>query len=73
MNLATGEGYSVLEVIQKAESVSGNKINYDLIGRRPGDPDTVLATSNKALALLKWKPEYSDLETLIRSAWEVYK
>ena len=73
VNLATGEGHSVLEVIQKAESVSANKINYDVIGRRPGDPDTVLATSNKAFALLKWKPEYSDLETLIRSAWEVYK
>ena len=47
VNLATGEGHSVLEVIQKAGSVSGNKITYEVIGRRPGDPDTVLAMSNK--------------------------
>ena len=73
VNLATGDGHSVLDVIHKAIEVSGNNIPYDIVERRTGDPGTVLAVSKKAFKLLNWTPGYSDLDTLIRSAWEVYR
>ncbi|SUZ97294.1 uncharacterized protein METZ01_LOCUS50148, partial [marine metagenome] len=73
VNLATGDGHSVLDVIHKTIEVSGNDIPYDIVGRRTGDPGTVLAVSKKAFALLNWSPGHSDLDTLIRSAWEVYR
>jgi len=73
VNLATGNGHSVLDVIHKTIEVSGNDIPYDIVGRRTGDPGTVLAVSKKAFALLNWSPGHSDLDTLIRSAWEVYR
>jgi UDP-glucose 4-epimerase len=73
VNLATGDGHSVLDVIHKTIEVSGNDIPYDIVGRRTGDPGTVLSVSKKAFALLNWSPGHSDLDTLIRSAWEVYR
>jgi len=73
VNLATGEGHSVLDVIQKTKSVTGKEIAYQIVGRRAGDPDKVIAVSNKAEEVLKWSPNYSDLDTLIKSTWEVYK
>jgi len=73
INLATGEGHSVLDVINKAKEVTGNEILFEIVGRRDGDPATVVAGSNKANEILDWTPQYSDLDTLIRSAWEVYK
>ena len=71
--LASGDGHSVLDVIHKTIEVSGNDIPYDIVGRRTGDPGTVLSVSKKAIALLNWSPGHSDLDTLIRSAWEVYR
>ena len=73
VNLATGDGHSVLDVIHKTIEVSGNDIPYDIVGRRTGDPGTVLAVSKKAFALLNWSPGHSALDTLIRSVWEVYR
>ena len=73
INLATGVGHSVLDVICKAEEVSSRKINYRFVDRRAGDTDIVLAGSKKAFDILKWEPQYSDLETLIRTSWQVYK
>ncbi len=73
VNLATGEGHSVLDVINKAKEVSGKDIPFEIVKRRAGDPATVVAMSKKANDVLGWSPEYSDLDTLINSAWEVYK
>lgn len=73
INLATGEGHSVLDVIFKAEEVSARKINYRVVDRRVGDTDIVLAGSKKAFDILQWEPQHSDLETLIRTSWKVYK
>ncbi len=73
LNLATGEGHSVLDVINRAKDVTGKEISYDIVGRRDGDPAKVVAISNKAEELLGWKAEHSDLDTLIQSAWEIYK
>ena len=73
LNLATGEGYSVLEVIKKAEEISGKNITYDIVKRRPGDPAKLVATSKLAFDLLDWVPKYSSLETLLNSMWNIYK
>ena len=73
VNLATGEGHSVLDVINKSKEVSGKDIPFDIVGRRAGDPATVVAVSNRANKVLGWSTKYSDLDTLIRTAWDVYK
>ncbi|MFH1852825.1 MAG: UDP-glucose 4-epimerase GalE [Candidatus Neomarinimicrobiota bacterium] len=73
LNLATGVGYSVLEVIAMARQVSGRPIEYEIVGRRPGDPAELYAVSPIAAEKLGWQPCYSDLETLLRSMWEIYK
>jgi len=73
VNLATGEGHSVLDVINKSKEVSGKDIPFDIIGRRVGDPATVVAVSNRANKVLDWSTKYSDLDTLIRTSWDIYK
>ena len=73
VNLATGEGHSVLDVINKSKEVSGKDIPFDIVGRRAGDPATVVAVSNRANKVLDWSTKYSDLDTLIRAVWDVYK
>ena len=73
VNLATGEGHSVLDVINKSKEVSGKEIPFDIVGRRAGDPATVVAVSNRANKVLGWSTKYSDLDTLIRTTWDVYK
>ncbi|MCH7613356.1 MAG: UDP-glucose 4-epimerase GalE [Candidatus Marinimicrobia bacterium] len=72
VNLATGEGYSVLDVIHEAEAVTGKKINYTIVDRRAGDPAELIATSNLAEELLDWEAKYSDLNTILKSMWNVY-
>jgi len=69
LNLGAGRGHSVLEVIKKAEEVTGHPV---LFARRPprrGDVPFLLASRTKAEKVLGWKPELSDLDTIIRTAW----
>lgn len=73
VNLGTGEGRSVLEIIEMAETISGKSIPYKIVGRRPGDPAELYAHSQKAYDLMGWKPGFSDLETIISSTWNIYK
>ncbi len=73
LNLATGEGYTVLDVIKEVEAVVGFAINYDITGRREGDPAELVAASSLALEKIGWKAEHSDLNTLVKSMWEIYK
>lgn len=68
-NLGTGKGSSVLEVIQSFERVSGKKLNYKIVGRRPGDVVQAYADTTKANKVLGWKAE-STLDDALRSAWE---
>lgn len=67
-NLGCGRGYSVLEVIQTYESVSGKKIPYEIVDRRPGDIATCYANPEKAGRELQWKATLS-LEDACRDAW----
>lgn len=68
-NLGTGRGSSVLEVVNAFESVTGQKLNYQIVDRRPGDVIAVYADTNKAKQVLGWQTERS-MEEALRSAWE---
>ena len=72
LNLATGKGYSVLEVIQRTQEITGKKVNYNIVARRPGDPAELIAVSKLAKNMIGWECEYSDLTTILQSMWEVY-
>ena len=68
-NLGTGKGSSVLEVIESFERVSGEKLNYKIIGRRAGDITAAYADTRKANEVLGWKAK-SSLDDAMRSAWK---
>ncbi|WP_456405621.1 UDP-glucose 4-epimerase GalE [Caldithrix abyssi] len=72
VNLGTGRGHSVLEVIRAAEEVTGKKVNYQIVDRRPGDPPELVASCDLAYELLGWKAQYSDLKTIFKSMMPVY-
>jgi UDP-glucose 4-epimerase len=69
-NLGTGTGNSVLEVIETARTVTGRPIEARIAPRRAGDPSRLVANAAKARAVLNWQPKYTDLETIVRSAWK---
>ena len=68
-NLGNGQGFSVKEVIEVARTVTGHPIPAQLGSRRPGDPDILVAASDKIRQDLGWRPRYKDLSTIIESAW----
>ena len=68
-NLGTGEGSSVLEVIQTFEKVTGQSLNYKIVERREGDVVAAYAETSKAKNELAWKASLS-LEDALRSAWK---
>tara|TARA_R110002049_G_scaffold32570_8_gene108313 strand:- start:1216 stop:2241 length:1026 start_codon:yes stop_codon:yes gene_type:complete len=68
-NLGTGTGSSVLEVVQAFERVSGEKLNYKIVGRREGDIISAYADTNKANDELGWKTQLT-LDDAMRSAWK---
>ena len=68
-NLGNGVGYSVREVIETARRVTGHPIPAVEIPRRAGDPARLVASGEKAREILGWKPEITELEDIIRSAW----
>lgn len=72
VNLGTEMGYSVLEVIDRAQIITGVKFDYRVIERREGDPTEVIASCGRAKAVLGWTPFYSDLDTILRSMWRIY-
>ena len=64
-----GDGYSVKQVIEVAEKVTGKNINVRVGSRRPGDPAALIASSERIKKELGWKPKYQDLDKIIASAW----
>lgn len=68
-NIGTGKGSSVLEVIKAFEKVSGQKLNYQIVGRREGDITEAYANTEKANSILGWKTALS-LEEALASAWK---
>lgn len=72
-NLGNGEGFTVKEVIEVARKVTGHPIPAEVTGRRPGDPAVLVASSEKAMKDLGWRPKYASLEEIIESAWMWHK
>jgi UDP-glucose-4-epimerase GalE len=69
LNLGTGRGHSVREVVDAVERVSGRKVPARLVDRRAGDPPALVADARQAAALLGWKPQYPDLATIVEHAY----
>jgi UDP-glucose 4-epimerase len=68
-NCGYGRGYSVLEVIRAAKKVTGIDFKVELTGRRPGDPEKLIADSGLIRSELGWAPQYRDLDEIITTAW----
>jgi len=68
-NLGNGKGFSVREVIDSARRVTGLPIPAEIEPRRAGDPAVLVASSEKAIRELGWKPRYTQLDDIIRTAW----
>lgn len=73
VNLGSNTGFSVKEVLETARKVTGIEIPATVAARRPGDPSTLIASSEKAKTILGWKPQYTDINDIIESAWNWHK
>jgi len=71
-NLGTGRGYSILEVIKAVEQVSGNKVDYEIGPRRPGDPAKLVASSEKIKRELGWRTRFG-LKEIVETAFKWHK
>lgn len=69
-NLGNGNGFSVKEVIDTVEKVTGIEIKREITARRPGDPASLVASSDKIKRELGWKPRFDTLESIVASAWK---
>ncbi|MBQ3654905.1 MAG: UDP-glucose 4-epimerase GalE [Synergistaceae bacterium] len=72
-NLGSGDGYSVMEMINAARTATGLEIPLEIGARRPGDPAKLVADSTKAHEILHWKPEITRMEDIIATAWKWHK
>ena len=68
-NLGNGEGFTVKEMVEAARNVTGHPIPANTAERRPGDPAKLVASSRRAMEELGWKPRFTNVEDIIRSAW----
>ena len=72
-NLGNGNGFSVRQVLAVVESITGRKLATQTLPRRPGDPDRLIAASQKARTGLGWQPDKPELESMIQDAWDFYR
>jgi UDP-glucose 4-epimerase len=70
LNCGYGHGYSVKEVLQKVREVTSKDIKIEYTGRRPGDPASLTARVDRIHSVIGWKPQYDNLELIIKSAYE---
>ncbi len=71
VNLGTGMGTSVKEIVDATEKIIGKKLNYDFAPRRPGDPAKLTANAHLAQKLLNWSPDYTCIEDIIQTVWNL--
>jgi UDP-glucose 4-epimerase len=69
-NVGAGNGYSNKEVVEVVKKISGKNFDIEYVSRRPGDPDKLIADCSKIKNELGFSPTYSDLETIVKSAWQ---
>lgn len=72
-NLGTEQGASVLQIIKAAEAVTGCTVAHEFGARRPGDPPVLVADTSLARRLLDWRPQHSDLPTIMKTAWHWHR
>jgi UDP-arabinose 4-epimerase len=72
INLGTGHGTSVMQIVNAIQTVAGKPLRHDFYPRRPGDPDILVADNNRARELLAWTPQRSAIENIVEDAirWE---
>ncbi len=73
VNLGSDSGLSVKEIIDTARTLTEREIPSRIVERRPGDPAKLVASSKKAMEVLGWKAQYSSVESLVKTSWDVYK
>ena len=73
LNLGTEKGYSVFDIIKQCELIANKKVNYSIAPRRRGDAEKIVSNFNKAKTILNWNPKESNLKTIIKTCWNVYK
>lgn len=69
LNLGSGQGHTILDVIHSVEKATGREVPHRLIGRRPGDPPILIADPSLAERILGWHHRHSNLDSIISSAW----
>jgi UDP-glucose 4-epimerase len=72
-NLGSGSGVTVLEVLQACEEIIGRPIAHEVVDRRPGDPDVLIASPQRIIQELGWSPRYMDIRDIVRTAWEWHR
>lgn len=72
-NVGTGNGFSNKQIVEMVKKVSGVDIEVSITDKRPGDPDQLIANPSKIKQELGFEPKYSDLETIVKTAWEWHK
>lgn len=72
-NVGTGKGYSVFEIVETIEKITGKKVKMEIHGRRPGDPPILIANSEKLKNSLQWRPIDSEIEKIVKTAVNWYK
>lgn len=70
LNLGTGIGTSVKEIIDAAEAVTGKKCPFEIQPKRAGDPAILYADNKKAKAILGWEPKFTNIQDIIKTAWQ---
>jgi UDP-glucose 4-epimerase len=68
-NLGSSTGFSVKQMVEAAREATGEPIPAKIADRRPGDPDSLIAASQKARKILNWNPQYDDVKEIIKTAW----
>ncbi len=68
-NLGSEQGYSVMDIVEAAAQVVGRAVPFEVVGRRPGDPARLVASSAKAQRELGWERSWQDLVAIVESAW----
>ena len=69
-NLGNGNGISVLQIINSVEKITGFKVPYEIVDRRPGDPETLISSSKKAKLKLGWEPKYQSIDQIVKHAYK---
>jgi UDP-glucose 4-epimerase len=73
LNLGTGHGVSVREIVEATGRVTGKRVPYQVVPRRTGDPAVLVAATAKANAILDWKARHSDIDEILTTAWNWHR